>query len=419
MIRMNGYLKKTTAWILILLTLLFPLHAIPEGMGDEQWLVDDSAEERSRVKELIEILPLQEKICQLFFIAPEQISKEIPVYTANETFLSAFSRFPVGGIILFSRNIRKNEIVSFIAGMQQAAAESRGIGLFIGVDEEGGRISRVASRLKLKERQPDPEKTGTPENAFASGRIIGEYLSEYGFNLDFAPVADVRSDVRGAEITTRSFGRDPAEVGRMVARFTEGLHSQHIISVLKHFPGHGAVSGDTHQGAGISRRTPEELRHADFIPFGAGIAVGADMIMISHQITENIDPERPASLSPAVFSILREELGFRGVIITDALRMGAVSNRYRSGEACVMALEAGADLLLLPSDFTGALEAVEKAVREGRISEERIDESLRRVLFLKEKYGLIQDAGFLRPSGGKSRAMLYPGDRAHDAAGYK
>ena len=114
------------------------------------------------------------------------------------------------------------------------------------------------------------------------------------------------------------------------------------------------------------------------------------MIMISHQIAENIDPERPASLSPAVFSILREELGFRGVIITDALRMGAVSNRYRSGEACVMALEAGADLLLLPSDFTGALEAVEKAVREGRISEERIDESLRRVLFLKEKYGLIQ-----------------------------
>ena len=112
MIRMNGYLKKTTAWILILLTLLFPLHAIPEGTGDEQWLVDDSAEERNRVKELIEILPLQEKICQLFFIAPEQISKKIPVYTVNETFLSAFSRFPVGGIILFSRNIRSASLHS-------------------------------------------------------------------------------------------------------------------------------------------------------------------------------------------------------------------------------------------------------------------------------------------------------------------
>ena len=390
MARKKGTLKNAIVWILLLLTLSWPHSAIPEEPGDAQWLVDDSEEDRNRVEELVGAMSLQEKICQLFFIAPEQLSKESPVYTANESFLSALGRFPVGGIILFTRNIRKKEIASFNAGMQHFASESGGIGLFIGTDEEGGRVSRLANRLKLKERQPNPEKTGTPENAFASGQIIGGYLSEYGFNLDFAPVADVRSDVKGAEITVRSYGKIPEEVGSMVSRFTEGLHSRHIIPVLKHFPGHGAVSGNTHQGAGVSQRTLEELRHTDFIPFEAGIAAGADMVMISHQTAENIDPERPASLSPEVVRILREDLGFTGVIITDALRMGAVNSRYRSGEACVMALEAGVDMLLLPSDFSDAREAVEKAVRDGRISEKGIDESLRRILILKERYGLLK-----------------------------
>jgi beta-N-acetylhexosaminidase len=334
-------------------------------------------------------MTLHEKICQLFFVAPEQFSKETRVYKADKTFLCAFSRFPVGGIILFSANIRKDEIASLNAGMQSAAAESNGIGLFIGVDEEGGSVSRVANRLKLKEKQPAPAKVETPEDTFTSGQIIGGYLAAYGFNLDFAPVADVRSGVPGAEITVRSYGSNPEHVSRMVSRFTEGLHKQKIISVLKHFPGHGAVSGNTHEGAGVSLRTLEELRKADFIPFAAGIAAGADMVMVSHQIAENLDPERPASLSPTVIGILREELGFDGVIITDALRMKAVSEEYGSGEACVLALEAGADMLLLPYNFTNAFDSVTKAVKDGRLTEERIDESLSRILSLKEKYGLL------------------------------
>ena len=295
----------------------------------------------------------------------------------------------MGGIILFSPNIRKDEVASLNAGMQSAALDANGIGLFIGVDEEGGGVSRLANKLKLKEKQPDPSKIETPEDAFSSGRVIGGYLAEYGFNLDFAPVADVRADVPGAEITVRSYGSDPEAVSRKVARFTEGLHSRGILAVLKHFPGHGAVSGNTHTGTGVSVRTLEELRGADFIPFAAGIAAGADMVMLSHQIAESIDPERPASLSPAVVGILREELGFEGVVITDALRMKAVSEPYGSGEACVMALEAGADMLLLPYNFTNAYDAVMKAVKEGRLTEQRIDESLSRILALKEKCSLL------------------------------
>jgi len=383
------YLKNAILWILVLLSFSFPQFAFPDEPVDESWLVDDRIETQSRAEDLIDAMTLHEKICQLFFVAPEQFSKETRVYKADKTFLRAFSRFPVGGIILFSANIRKDEIASLNAGMQSAAAESNGIGLFIGVDEEGGSVSRVANRLKLKEKQPVPAKVETPEDAFTSGQIIGGYLAAYGFNLDFAPVADVRSGVPGAEITVRSYGSNPEHVSRMVSRFTEGLHKQKIISVLKHFPGHGAVSGNTHEGAGVSLRTLEELRKADFIPFAAGIAAGADMVMVSHQIAENLDPERPASLSPTVIGILREELGFDGVIITDALRMKAVSEEYGSGEACVLALEAGADMLLLPYNFTNAFDSVTKAVKDGRLTEERIDESLSRILSLKEKYGLL------------------------------
>ena len=363
--------------------------AAGEEIDPSLLIVDDSIEDNTRAEDRIDMMSLHDKICQLFFVAPEQFSKEERVTAAGKRFLRAFARFPVGGIILFGHNILAGKVIGLNAGMQEAAVSANGIGLFIGTDEEGGTVSRVANKLKLPEKQPAPAWIQLPDQGLESGRIIGTYLSRYGFNVDFAPVVDVRSDVPGAEITDRSYGIDPEEVARKVACFTEGLRENGVIAVLKHFPGHGAVSGNTHTGAGTSEKTLSDWREVDFLPFRAGIDAGAEMVMVSHQIAVNVDPEHPASLSPSVISLLREELGFEGVIITDALRMDAVHETYGSGEACVLALEAGADMLLLPYNFTVAYESVLRAVKEGRLTEERIDESLNRILTLKEKHGLL------------------------------
>ena len=291
------------------------------------------------VDEVIRGMTLHEKVCQLFIVAPEQICRLPRVSSADEEFLQALERWPVGGIILFNKNIEKDGIKELTAAMKKTSLEN-GIGLFIGVDEEGGSVSRLAYKLSLPERQP-------------------------------------------------AAGSDPQDVADKGVRFVDAMHEYRIIPVLKHFPGHGAVSGDTHAGAGISRRTPDDWRLAEFIPFEAGIGADAEMVLLSHQIVLSLDRETPASLSPEVVSILRDELGFEGVVVTDALRMKAVHEKYGSREACVLALEAGADMLLLPYNFTNAYEAVMEAVESGRLTEDRIDESLRRILLLKVSYGLL------------------------------
>ncbi len=368
---------------------LFLSAAFSEEPDPALLIVDDSVEDNTRAEDTIYGMTLHEKVCQLFFVQPEQFSQSERVNSADKKFLRAFSRFPVGGIILFSPNILKKNIVSLNAGIQEASLSATGIGLFIGTDEEGGGVSRVANKLRLPEKQPAPAQIRTPDQAYDSGRIIGKYLAQYGINLDFAPVADVRSDVVNAEISGRSYSNDPAVVSEMVTRFVDGLHASGVIPVLKHFPGHGAVSGNTHTGFGISQKTVDDWRAADFLPFSAGIQADAEMVMISHQLAVNVDPDYPASLSASVISLLRNELGFDGVIITDALRMNAVHEQFGSGEACVLALEAGADMLLLPYNFTNAYEAVMQALEDGRLTEKRIDESVLRILTLKEKYGLL------------------------------
>ena len=379
-----------------LLLLLICVFLVPGSAGTlsaedpSALLVDDALEDGSQVDWLIATLSLHEKVCQLFFLQPEQFSLSGRVNAPDRSFYAAFSRFPVGGVILFGPNIVKSKIADLNAGMQEAAVGVNRIGLLIGVDEEGGSVSRVANKLKLAEKQPEPSKIADADQAYSSAAVIGSYLSEYGFNVDFAPVADVRSAVKDAEITRRCYSDDPDDVAEKVVRFVEGCHETGIIPVLKHFPGLGAVSGNTHNGTGVSDRTAEEWRCTEFVPFAAGIQAKAEMVMVSHQVADKVDPDNPASLSAVIISLLREELGFEGVIITDALRMGAVKEKYGSGEACVRALEAGADMLLLPYNFTNAYEGVMDALESGRLTEARIDESLRRILTLKEKYGLLR-----------------------------
>ncbi len=353
-----------------------------------------SALAEDRVDRIIGGLTLHEKVCQLFFVQPEQFSRTEKVNAPARSLERAFGRFPVGGIILFASNITKRNIADLNAAMQSYARGVNGIGLLIAADEEGGGVSTVANKLKLEEKQRCAAETGAagdPGEAYASALAIGGYLSRYGFNVDLAPVADVRTNVKNAEITLRSFGEDAHLVSAMTERFVQGLGAYGVIPVLKHFPGHGAVSGNTHSGPGVSQRTADEWREADFLPFIAGIDAGAEMVMMSHQMAVNVDPGLPASLSPVIVSLLRDELGFEGVIITDALRMDAIRDLYGSGEAAVRALEAGADMLLLPYNFSNAYNGVMKALEAGRLTEARIDESVRRVLLLKERYALLEE----------------------------
>lgn len=345
------------------------------------------------IRKIISGMTLHEKVCQLFIVQPEQFSRMDSVKAPSAKLRRAFKRFPVGGVALFNANMQKRSLAQLNEAMQGYALESSGIGLLIGTDEEGGGVSRVANRLKLGQAQPSASeigKSGDPMQAYRAASAIGEYLAGYGFNLDFAPVADVRYDVKNAEITRRSFGDDPQTVADMTAHFVRGLGEKKIISVLKHFPGHGSVSGNTHTGIGTTEKTVDDWRTSDFLPFRAGIDAGAGMVMISHMTAVKADPDHPASLSPVIIGYLRGELGYDGVVVTDALRMDAVHARYSSGEACVLAIEAGADMLLLPYNFTNAYNGVMKALNDRRLTEERIDESLYRILTLKKTYGLLE-----------------------------
>ena len=345
---------------------------------------------------LLKEMSLHEKVCQMFFVQPEHFSRIDRVTAASSKLTNALKRFPVGGIILFPQNMKNRKTLTQLnASLQESAKSIRGIGLLIGVDEEGGGVSRLANTLRLKEKQPAASeigKTGDAENAVQAGSAIGAYLNSFGFNLDFAPVADVRSDVRDAEITKRAFSDDARVVSEMTAGFIRGLHAQGVMATAKHFPGHGAVSGNTHEGPGVSQKTAEEWRDCDFLPFRAAIAEGVDLVMISHQLAVNVDAGSPACLSPVIVTgLLRGELAYDGVVITDALRMDAVRKEYGSGEACVRAIEAGCDMLLLPYNFTNGYNGVMNALKSNRLTEERIDESVRRILALKMRYGLITD----------------------------
>ena len=220
------------------------------------------------------------------------------------------------------------------------------------------------------------------EEAFEAGTAIGAYLRELGFNLDLAPDADVLVDPGNVTIGDRSFGSDPELCGRMVHRYVDGLHENRIASCIKHFPGLGDTESDTHTGAAWSSRTIDDYRGTEFLSFAGGIDAGTEMVMISHlSNSELTGSDLPASLNKTVITdLLRTELGYEGIVITDSLRMGAVTERFDSAEAAVTALEAGVDLLLMPSDFNAARQGILDAVHEGRISEERIDESLFRIL---------------------------------------
>lgn len=258
--------------------------------------------------------------------------------------------------------------------------------VFLAVDEEGGSVSRVAG-AGLADDVGDMSEIGStcdPEKAKEAGTTIGTYLSQFGFNVDFAPVADVVS-AENAVIGNRSFGSDPNVVGTMVAAEVQGLQESGVSACLKHFPGIGDTTTDTHDEKAVSEKTLEDMQQTDLPAFQSGIDAGADFVMVSHMSLPNVvGDDTPCSLSGAVISdLLRNQLGYNGIVITDALDMSAITDSYSSAEAAVKAIEAGADMLLMPENFEEAYQGVLDAVQKGTISEDRINESLKRIYRVK------------------------------------
>lgn len=335
-------------------------------------------------------MTLSEKIYQLMFVTPESITGVGEVIAAGETTREALSDYPVGGIIYFSANLKTKEQTVEMIKSTQSFSE---IPLFIGVDEEGGRVSRAGSNPKMGVTHFSPmASVSSEEEAYSIGFTLGEELSALGINVDFAPVADVLVNVGNSEIGDRSFGSDPYHVSRMVSSEVKGFSDAGMCSVLKHFPGHGSTSVNSHNGKSESGRTLDELKSCELLPFISGIDAGADFVMVSHMTISSVS-DKPASLSYEIITeILKGELGFSGLVITDSLSMGAVTEEYDANDAALTALEAGADMLLMPKNPKGAHDAILNAVNTCRLSEERIDESVAKILKVKENMNITKGA---------------------------
>lgn len=369
---------------------------VEELLGEEEVIVTPEPTPTENVEELtpqqkldeivnagIEVMPLEDKVAGLFIVTPESITGVSTAVKAGDGTKEALSKYAVGGIVYFSKNIQSAEQFKEMINNTQLYSNYP---LFIAVDEEGGSVSRLADAglgTKVDTAQAIGQ-TGDSNNAYQAGSTIGGYLAEYGFNLDFAPVADL-ANVDDSVMGSRSYGADAATVAPYVTSMMQGLEEKSVTACLKHFPGIGSSTQDTHNGLAQTERTAEEFRANEFVVFQAGIDAGANMIMVGHMSAPSLDSSGlPCSLSEAVVTdILRKELNFDGVIITDALNMAAISEYYGADEAAVMALRAGCDMLLMPEDFELAYNGVLKAVQDGVISEERIDDALRRIYRIK------------------------------------
>lgn len=355
----------------------------------EEEKTEEVPEQKDYLDEIVDAciaeMPIEDKVAGLFMITPEALTGTDTAIKAGDTTKEKLGEYAVGGLIYFSKNIKSADQLTEM--LQNTRVYSK-YPLFLGVDEEGGEISRVAKSGLAENvgKAADIGASGDAQQAKAAGETIGNYLAGFGFNVNFAPVADVNV-TEDSIIGDRSYGNDAEQVGTMVAAAVEGTESAGISACLKHFPGMGSTSEDTHAGMAGSERTAEELAQTELVAFQAGIDAGAELVMVSHLSFPQVTGDNtPSSLSSVMINdILRGQLGYNGIVITDAMDMGAITAYYTADQAAVMALQAGADMILMPEDFETAYNGVLEAVNNGTLTEDRIDESLRRIFRVKYK----------------------------------
>ena len=342
------------------------------------------------VQNIVDSMSLEEKVAQLFLVQPEAIVDIGTATAAGDATKQAINKTPVGGFVYFSDNLQsEQQVQDMLRNVQKYSEDRIGLPAFLSVDEEGGTVARVASTGRFDVTDVgDMAKIGASgdvQQARQAGETIGSYLSELGFNLDFAPDADVLTNPENTVVKKRSFGSDPQVVSDMSLAVAQGLAQHQVHSVYKHFPGHGATAGDTHQGYAYTDKTLDELKQSELIPFENAIRNNAEFIMAAHISAPRVTgDDTPASLSKTMITdILRGQMGYDGIVVTDAMNMGAVTEQYTSAQAAVKALQAGADLVLMPEDFQEAYQGVLDAVKDGTLTEQRINESVTRIVKVK------------------------------------
>ncbi len=354
------------------------------------------------VEKVLSQMTLREKVGQMFYGRPEMLDTTIhwivgddltvnPMRETSPTMLVVNKDYPVGGIILYAHNIdNETQLKSFVAELKGLNGNP-----LICIDEEGGRVSRIANNpnfnLPKYESMDSIGKTGDPHNAYECANTIGTYVKGFGFDIDFAPVADVNTNPENVVIGKRAFSGDPQVAAPMVTNYLQGFKDAGIVGCIKHFPGHGDTKNDTHTGYASSNKTWDEMLSCEMVTFKAGINWGTELIMTAHISAPNVTgTDLPSTMSSIILQDkLRGELGYNNIIVADAMEMGAISLRYSSARGAVGAIQAGVDIVLGPKNLLEAFDAVMDAVATGKISEDRINQSVRRILKLKYKIGRL------------------------------
>lgn len=334
----------------------------------------------------IKDMSLEEKVGQLVIAG-------IDGYEIDAGARELVDEYHVGGFILLKKNVRDaDQMLSLINSLKETNAGYK-IPLFLSIDEEGGRISRMPEEFS---QIPTSKKIGDQNNselAYRIGRILGEELKLFGLNMNFAPVLDINSNPDNPVIGDRAFGNNADIVTKLGIETMKGLQAENIISAVKHFPGHGDTSVDSHVGLPTVNNDLDRLESIELLPFSEAIKNKVDVVMIAHILLPKIDADHPSTFSKTIISdILRKKLNFDGVVITDDMTMGAITNNYDIGEASVKSINAGSDIILVCHDYEkekAVLQSLQNAAKTGAIPQERIDESVYRVLKLKEKYHLL------------------------------
>jgi beta-N-acetylhexosaminidase len=348
---------------------------------------DPAPVQTDSVMEQLGGMTLDEKIGQMIMVGIEGT-------VAKNHAKELIEKYHVGGIILFKKNMKSSEqILQLLNDLKEM--NSNNIPLFLSVDQEGGRVSRLPAEFINIPTSQTIGKVDNEDFSYAIGEIIGEQLSAFGLNMNYAPVLDINSNPKNPVIGDRSYGSTIEVVRRQGIQVMKGMQAQRVIPVVKHFPGHGDTSVDSHVDIPVVTKSLDQLRELEWIPFVDAVNQQAEAVMVAHILMAQIDDQNPASLSKAVVTeVLRKELNFKGVVITDDMTMGAVSKHYDIGEASVKAVNAGNDIIMIAHDHDkelAAIHSIQQAVKEGAIAEETINQSVYRILKLKQEYNLTNE----------------------------